>query len=55
MKPWNLEELKLYYDGQGFLSVQITESKADLVFYDVFGNALHKWSTPEILAKNFKD
>ena len=44
VKPWNPEELKLYYDGQGFMSVQITEIKADIVFYDVFGKALHTWS-----------
>ncbi|KAI4313652.1 hypothetical protein L6164_026611 [Bauhinia variegata] len=44
VKPWNKEELKLYYDGQGFMSVQITETKVDLVFYDVEGNVLHKWS-----------
>ncbi|TKY59775.1 Purple acid phosphatase 8 [Spatholobus suberectus] len=44
VKPWNTEELKLYYDGQGFMSIQITKSNADIIFYDVFGNALHRWS-----------
>ncbi|KAI9074087.1 hypothetical protein K1719_043932 [Acacia pycnantha] len=44
VKPWKPEELKLYYDGQGFLSVQISQSEAYFVFYDVFGNVLHKWT-----------
>jgi len=44
VKPWNLEELKLYYDGQGFMSMQITESYADIIFYDVSGKPLHTWT-----------
>ncbi|KAL5581521.1 hypothetical protein UlMin_013963 [Ulmus minor] len=44
VKQWNPEELKLYYDGQGFMSVEMTKKEAKLVFYDVFGNVLHKWS-----------
>ncbi|RVW34564.1 Purple acid phosphatase 3 [Vitis vinifera] len=32
---WNPEELKFYYDGQGFMSVQITASQVDVAFYDV--------------------
>lgn len=41
---WNPEELKLYYDGQGFMSVQITDTKAFFAFYDIFGNVLHQLS-----------
>ncbi|KAL5553330.1 hypothetical protein UlMin_040731 [Ulmus minor] len=44
VKQWDPEELKLYYDGQGFMSVEMTKKEAKLVFYDVFGNVLHKWS-----------
>ncbi|RYR17161.1 hypothetical protein Ahy_B03g061944 isoform A [Arachis hypogaea] len=44
IKPWDQEELKLYYDGQGFMTLQITESKADIVFYDIYGKVLHTWS-----------
>ncbi|KAE8076415.1 hypothetical protein FH972_015070 [Carpinus fangiana] len=44
IEKWNPEELKLYYDGQGFMTVQMTQTTADIVFYDVFGNVLHKWS-----------
>ncbi|KAE9610555.1 hypothetical protein Lal_00029744 [Lupinus albus] len=49
IKPWKPEELKLYYDGQGFMSVQITKNKADIVFYDVFGKVLHTSSIPKDL------
>lgn len=34
--------LKFFYDGQGFMSVQLTRSEAEIKFYDVFGNVLHK-------------
>ncbi|KAM4119852.1 hypothetical protein ACJW30_03G090900 [Castanea mollissima] len=43
IREWNPEELKLYYDGQGLMSMQITQTHGDIVFYDVFGNVLHKW------------
>lgn len=45
----NPSETKFYYDGQGFMSMQITQSEVHIVFYDVFGNALHKWSTSKSL------
>ncbi|KAK1423633.1 hypothetical protein QVD17_18939 [Tagetes erecta] len=41
---WNLDEMKFYYDGQGFMAVEVTESEVHLTFYDIFGNILHKWS-----------
>ncbi|RHN42347.1 putative Acid phosphatase [Medicago truncatula] len=44
IKSWNLEEVKFYHDGQGFMSVQITEMNVDVVFYDVLGKILHRWS-----------
>ncbi|GAB4835905.1 Purple acid phosphatase 8 [Ancistrocladus abbreviatus] len=49
VKSWNPKELKLYYDGQGFMSLQITKTELDVKFYDVFGNVLHKWSTSKAL------
>ncbi|KAK7359513.1 hypothetical protein VNO77_01474 [Canavalia gladiata] len=42
---WKPEEMKFYYDGQGFMSVQVTETELDIAFYDVFGNVLHRWNT----------
>ncbi|KAJ1399923.1 Metallo-dependent phosphatase-like [Sesbania bispinosa] len=38
------EEMKFYYDGQGFMSVQLTQTEVEIAFYDVFGNVLHKWN-----------
>ncbi|KAJ0037549.1 hypothetical protein Pint_22497 [Pistacia integerrima] len=46
---WNPKEMKFYYDGQGFMSVQITRTQIDIIFYDIFGNVLHKWSTSKQL------
>ncbi|OIW18066.1 hypothetical protein TanjilG_19298 [Lupinus angustifolius] len=56
VRKWDPKELKLYYDGQGFMSVQITnakscltgcfgprQSKLHITFYDVYGKVLHKW------------
>ncbi|CAL5396851.1 unnamed protein product [Camellia sinensis] len=41
---WDPKEMKLYYDGQGFMTLQITLNEIDVVFYDIIGNVLHKWS-----------
>ncbi|KAK8699663.1 hypothetical protein V6N13_115746 [Hibiscus sabdariffa] len=46
----NPQEMKLYYDGQGFMSVEMTQTEVDIKFYDVFGNVLHKWSTSKQLS-----
>uniref|UniRef100_A0A5B7BSI5 Purple acid phosphatase n=1 Tax=Davidia involucrata TaxID=16924 RepID=A0A5B7BSI5_DAVIN len=40
---WNPKEMKLYYDGQGFMSVQLNEVGANFTYYDVFGKVLHKF------------
>ncbi|KAL1188235.1 Purple acid phosphatase 4 [Cardamine amara subsp. amara] len=39
------EDMKFFYDGQGFMSVKITRTEMGIVFYDVSGNILHKWDT----------
>ncbi|PIA35974.1 hypothetical protein AQUCO_03400103v1 [Aquilegia coerulea] len=36
--------LKFYYDGQGFMSVNLNPKNAEIIFYDVFGNILHKFN-----------
>lgn len=33
--------VKFYYDGQGFMSVELDQMNAKVVYYDVFGNVLH--------------
>ncbi|KAJ0105087.1 hypothetical protein Patl1_19546 [Pistacia atlantica] len=37
----NRNGTRFYYDGQGFMSIQLTEAEARIIFYDVFGRALH--------------
>ncbi|XP_038906952.1 purple acid phosphatase 3-like isoform X1 [Benincasa hispida] len=43
------KELKFYYDGQGFMSLQITHSQANFTFFDIFGNILHQWASTKPL------
>ncbi|KAL0541797.1 hypothetical protein IC582_021858 [Cucumis melo] len=43
------KELKFYYDGQGFMSLQITHSQANFTFFDIFGNILHQWTSTKPL------
>ncbi|XP_022776543.1 purple acid phosphatase 4-like isoform X1 [Durio zibethinus] len=50
IKWWNPQEMKFYYDGQGFMSVEMTQTEVDVNFYDVSGNVLHKWSTSKQLS-----
>ncbi|KAE8690529.1 Purple acid phosphatase 8 [Hibiscus syriacus] len=44
VKRLNREGLKFFYDGQGFMSVKLTQSDAEIVFYDVYGKILHTWN-----------
>ncbi|CAL9126287.1 unnamed protein product [Musa acuminata var. zebrina] len=37
------DKLRFFYDGQGFMSLQLTKTAADVVFYDAFGSVLHIW------------
>ncbi|WVZ21943.1 hypothetical protein V8G54_000487 [Vigna mungo] len=32
---------KFYYDGQGFMSLELEQTNAKVVYYDIFGNVLH--------------
>lgn len=42
-------DVKFFYDGQGFMSVQLSQTEAEIQFYDVFGNVLHRWSKSKLL------
>ncbi|KAF5186421.1 Purple acid phosphatase [Thalictrum thalictroides] len=42
-KGWNENGVQLFYDGQGFMSVQLNQMEAELRFYNVYGRVLHKW------------
>lgn len=48
-KALNRKDLSFFHDGQGFMSVQLTQTDARIAFYDVFGNALHRWDTSKQL------
>ncbi|CAI8595076.1 unnamed protein product [Vicia faba] len=37
----NRKDVNFFYDGQGFMSVQLTQTDANIVFYDVNGQVLH--------------
>uniref|UniRef100_A0A1J3FSQ8 Purple acid phosphatase n=1 Tax=Noccaea caerulescens TaxID=107243 RepID=A0A1J3FSQ8_NOCCA len=45
----NPKSVRFYYDGQGFMSARFTHSDAEIVFYNVFGEVLHKWVTSKQL------
>ncbi|KAL6842900.1 hypothetical protein ACP4OV_027213 [Aristida adscensionis] len=38
------DKIEFLYDGQGFMSMQLSKTEANLSFYDVAGNVLHSWS-----------
>ncbi|XP_027193563.1 purple acid phosphatase 17-like [Cicer arietinum] len=38
----NRKDVNFFYDGQGFMSVQLTQTDAIILFYDVFGKVLHR-------------
>ncbi|KAI4329973.1 hypothetical protein MLD38_028292 [Melastoma candidum] len=38
------QDVKFFHDGQGFLSVELTETDARIAFYDVFGKVMHTWN-----------
>ncbi|KAA8541408.1 hypothetical protein F0562_025371 [Nyssa sinensis] len=44
VKGLNRQDVNLFYDGQGFMSVQLTQTHSQIVFYDVFGKVLHTWN-----------
>ncbi|KAJ8492147.1 hypothetical protein OPV22_013868 [Ensete ventricosum] len=45
----NSDKLQFFHDGQGFMSLQLTEAAANIVFYDVFGQELYQWSVTKYL------
>ncbi|KDP38173.1 hypothetical protein JCGZ_04816 [Jatropha curcas] len=46
----NPKEIKLYHDGQGFMSLRVSQAEVDVVFYDVHGSVLHKWNMAKHLS-----
>lgn len=42
------DEIKFYYDGQGFISVELTPTNAKIAFYDVSGKVLHSFNSSQL-------
>ncbi|XP_019431672.1 PREDICTED: purple acid phosphatase 17-like [Lupinus angustifolius] len=45
----NQRGLHFFYDGQGFMSVKLTQTDATIEFYDVYGNVLHRLTSSKNL------
>ncbi|CAN1839248.1 Purple acid phosphatase 17 [Linum perenne] len=43
IKSYDERVMKFYYDGQGFISMQLTDTSVEVLFHDVFGQVLHRW------------
>ncbi|XP_061354279.1 purple acid phosphatase 17-like [Gastrolobium bilobum] len=43
IKCTNSDVVRFFYDGQGFMSVQMTGNDAIFAFYNVFGESIHHW------------
>ncbi|KAJ1393731.1 Metallo-dependent phosphatase-like [Sesbania bispinosa] len=43
VKESHSDYVKFFYDGQGFMSVQMTEIDAKFAFYNVYGENIHHW------------
>lgn len=41
--------VNFFYDGQGFMSVQLNPTQAEIAFFDVFGNVIHSWTAFKLL------
>uniref|UniRef100_A0A1D1XV20 Purple acid phosphatase n=1 Tax=Anthurium amnicola TaxID=1678845 RepID=A0A1D1XV20_9ARAE len=37
------DKLRFFYDGQGFMSLQVTKHDVEVAFYDISGAVMHRW------------
>ncbi|ONM18113.1 Purple acid phosphatase 3 [Zea mays] len=51
----NKDKLRFFYDGQGFMSLQLNQDQAHFIFYDVFGNILYRWSSRHPQSSTYLD
>ena len=49
IKQGNKKGVNFFYDGQGFMSVQLTQTDANIEFYDVSGKVLHRLTSSKQL------
>ncbi|PHT28858.1 Purple acid phosphatase 17 [Capsicum baccatum] len=45
----NREDVHFFHDGQGFMSVELTPTEAEIKYYDVFGTVRHRWNRSKLL------
>ncbi|KAF5795355.1 putative Acid phosphatase [Helianthus annuus] len=45
VNQWDPKEMKFYYDGQGFMTLRVTDNEISVAFYNVFGEIIHSWRT----------
>ncbi|XP_047331744.1 purple acid phosphatase 4-like [Impatiens glandulifera] len=45
--------VNFFYDGQGFMSTQISSTNAKFVFYNVNGETLHSWNRSKLFHSSF--
>ncbi|XBI70490.1 hypothetical protein VPH35_064962 [Triticum aestivum] len=41
----NDDKIQFFYDGQGFMSLQLNQDQADFIFYDVSGKVLYEFTS----------
>ncbi|XP_057748588.1 purple acid phosphatase 17-like [Arachis stenosperma] len=49
VKETHKRGVNFFYDGQGFMSVKLTQTDADIEFYDVYGEILHRFTSSKDL------
>lgn len=49
------DKMEFLYDGQGFLSMELTAAEARLAFYDVSGAVLHSWGLAKSAAASISN
>lgn len=52
IKDHNHCAVNFFHDGQGFMSVQMTKTNAEMVFYDVFGKVIYRWNMAKQLVSS---
>ncbi|CAL1392533.1 unnamed protein product [Linum trigynum] len=48
-KKYDERVMKFFYDGQGFMSMQLTNANVEVLFHDVLGQVLHRWKVSKDL------
>ncbi|CAN1312664.1 Purple acid phosphatase 8 [Linum perenne] len=47
VNSWDPDEMKFYYDGQGFMTLKVSPDEVGVAYYNINGDVLHQWSTSE--------